>query len=480
VPSDNPFAEPEDDGRTIIRPMPGGKPRPAASPTEQMAGGRTVGTAPASAFAAPPGGGGLGAPLGGTARQAVPPAEVAGPDLVAVGGSPILAAASPLLQLLGRLRNTLSQPDPNALRERAVAEMRRFEQTTREAGVPIEQLQPAHYALCASLDDVVQATPWGGQGGWAQRSLVTTFHQRDRQVQSGERFFQLLDQMKQNPGRFLPVLELMYLCLAFGFQGRFRLSPRGPAELDRVREDTYAVIARQRPPREPALSPHWRGVDAPYRPVRAEVPVWLAGIGGLAVIGAVFIWATFGLNGESDGLFERMMAAPPERMPVIQRAAPVQPPPPPPPAAELGAMDKLRGFLRPEIEQGLVSVVGTDAVPVVRIRNRGMFPSGSADVQPRFTALLERIGQALSAERGPVQVIGYTDNQPIRTVRFPSNYQLSAARAKAAAAIIARTIGEAGRITTDGRADADPIASNATPDGREENRRIEVVLHREG
>ena len=450
MPSDNPFAEPDDSDRTrIVRPVPGGRQR----------------TAPPSAppLAQPP--------------LATPPASVTGPDVVRVGSSPLIAAAAPLLQLLSRLRNTLSQPDPAELRERAVGEVRRFEQASRDTGVPMEQLRPAHYALCASLDDVVQATPWGSQGAWATRSLVSTFHQ---EVRSGDRFFDLLNQVKQNPGNFLPVIELMYLCLSLGFQGRYRLSPRGPAELDRVREETYGVIARQRPKPDPELSPHWRGVSAPYKPARAELPVWVVAAAGFAVIGGLFSWTAFGLNGDSDALFARMMAAPPARMPVILRAAVVQPPPPPPPPAEPGAIDKLRAFLRPEIEQGLVAVVGSDAIPVVRIRNRGLFASGSAEVQPRFTGLLERIGQALAEERGPVQVIGYTDNQPIRSVQFPSNYQLSAARARAAADIVGRTIGSPSRISTEGRADADPIANNATAEGREENRRIEVVLRREG
>jgi len=324
---------------------------------------------------------------------------------------------------------------------------------------------------------VVQDTPWGNQGAWASQSLVSTFHQ---EVRGGDRFFDVLNQMKQNPGLFLPVLELMYLCLSLGFQGRYRLSPRGPAELDRMREDVYGVIARQRPNPDPELSPHWRGVAAPYRAARAELPVWVVAAAGLLVICAMYTWASFGLNDDSDALFARMMAAPPTQMPVIARAAPVQPPPPPPPPAEPGALDKLRGFLRPEIEQGLVAVIGTDQVPVVRTRNRGLFPSGSAEVAVKFTGLLERIGQALGQERGPVQVIGYTDNQPIRSVQFPSNFQLSAARAKAAAAIIAHGIGSPSRISTEGRADADPIANNATPDGREENRRIEVVLRRDG
>ena len=448
--SDNPFAEPDDSDRTVIRPAPGGR-RPVAP------------AAPPREPAAPP--------------TAAPVPVGLGPEVVRVGGTPLALAAAPLLQLLSRLRNTLSQPDPGDLRERAVREVRHFEQASRDAGVPMDQLRPAHYALCASLDDVVLATPWGSQGAWAARSLISTFHQ---EVRSGERFFDVLNQVKQNPGTFLPVIELMYLCMSLGFQGRYRLSPRGPAELDRVREETYGVITRQRQAPNPELSPHWKGADAPYRPTRASVPVWVGGAAALAIIGGLFAWFSTGLNGESDTLFARMMAAPPTKMPTIVRAAPVQPPPPAPAPPQPGALDKLRGFLQPEIAQGLVAVVGSDAVPVVRIRNRGLFPSGSAVVSSRYNALLERIGSALAEERGPVEVIGYTDNQPIRSVQFPSNFPLSAARAKAAAEIIGRTIGTPSRITTEGRADADPIGNNATAEGREENRRIEVMLRREG
>ncbi len=369
MPSDNPFSEPDDSDRTqIIRPLPGGRARSAAPP---------------AAGAPPPG------------QPAPPPAAVSGPDeAIRVGSSPLLAAAAPLLQLLSRLRNTLSQPDSGALRERAVTEVRRFEQVSRDSGVPIAQLRPAHYALCASLDDVVQATPWGSEGAWASRSLVSTFHQ---EVRSGDRFFDVLNQVKQNPGLFLPVLELMYLCLSLGFQGRYRLSPRGPAELDRMREDVYGIIARQRPKPDPELSPHWRGVTAPYRAARAELPIWVVGAAGLVVICGMYAWTLFGLNDGSDALFARTMAAPPAQMPVIVRAAPVQAPAPPPPPAQPGALDKLRGFLQPEIEQGLVTVLGTEAAPVVRVRNRGMFAAGSSAVAAKFNPLLERIGQALAA-----------------------------------------------------------------------------------
>jgi type VI secretion system protein ImpK len=134
--------------------------------------------------------------------------------------------------------------------------------------------------------------------------------------------------------------------------------------------------------------------------------------------------------------------------------------------------------LQADIDAGVVSVVGTPATPVFRIKNGGGFTAGSAVLQPGLAGVLERIGAVLKNEPGTVQVIAYTDNQPIRTVRFPSNFQLSDARAKAARAAIAHTVGDAARLRSEGRADADPVMPNATAEGREQNRRIEVVLHR--
>jgi type VI secretion system protein ImpK len=447
--SDNPFTEPEDADRTIIRPAPGG--RPATPPAPPLAPQRD--TRPPSRPAAPP--------------------LAEGAETVTFGLSPLIVAAAPLLQLLGRLRNTYTQPDPGELRERAIQQVRVFERAARDAGVPMDQLRPAHYALCASLDDVVQNSPWGSGPGWTAHGLVATFHEETR---AGERLFVLLDRLKQNPGNYLPVLELIYLCLSLGFQGQYRLSPRGPAELDRIREDLYTIIIRQRQALDPALSPHWLGVAAPYRPARLIVPSWVSGAAALAVIAALFIWISTSLNAASDDVFAQMLGAPLAHMPQIVRPEPVHLPPPPPPAAP----DPLCAFLKPQVDQGLVTVVCDRATPIIRIRNAGMFASGSAAVASSYVRLLQRIGEALKMEKGAITVDGYTDNQPIHTVQFPSNFQLSQARADAARAIIAGALGDPGRVVAHGHADADPVASNATPTGRDQNRRIEVVLRRQG
>jgi len=452
--SDNPFAEPEDDNRTVIRPTPGRRRTPPPQPD-------------------------AGTPAPPPAEPRTPAAMAEGTEDIAVGPDVLAVAAAPLLQLMARLRNTASPPDSGDLYQRTVRQMRMFEEEARDKGVPLEQMRPAHYALCASLDDIVLNTPWGSSGTWSQRSLVSTFHQ---EVRSGERFFDVLKQMCDNPGRFLPVIKLMYICMSLGFVGQYRLSRRGIGDINRIREETYAVIARQQKAAEPDLAPHTKGVNAPYRPVRFIVPLWVAAAAGLGIAGALFLWFSISLNSASDTVYARLHAAPPDKMPTITRTPVVEPAPvvavaPPP---EPSALDKLRQFLKPEIDQGLVEVIGTPAQPLVRIIGRNMFASGSATLTASFKPLLERIGLALKEEAGPVKVVGYTDDQPIRTIAFPSNFQLSTARAQAASTLIGASIGDASRLTVEGRADADPIAPNTTPEGRERNRRIEVVLNRQG
>ena len=141
----------------------------------------------------------------------------------------------------------------------------------------------------------------------------------------------------------------MYYCLSLGFLGQYRLPPHRPGEVDRVRENLYAMIVAQRAATDPALSPHWEGVKSPYKPSRGVVPTWVMAAGALAIIGGLFVWFSTGLNASSDDTFAGMLAAPLSRMPAITRVAAVRPPetlPPPP--------EPLYVFLKPEIDEGLV------------------------------------------------------------------------------------------------------------------------------
>ncbi len=449
--SDNPFSEPEDTERTILR-VPGSKLPPGPAPAAPPAA-----AAPSQHLAAPR--------LAGEADM-----------LPKVGRSPMTEAAAPLIDLLARIGTGGGQGvlgvRADDLRDRAINALQAFEADCRAAKVSDEQLRAGHYALCAALDDTALATPWGQASNWASRSLSSTFHQ---DVRSGERFFDLLAGMQKEPGRYLPALEVCYLCLSLGLRGRYRLDPRGTAELERIRDGLYQVLARLNGAWERELSPRWRGVDAPHRGPSRQIPAWVAAAAALAVLAFGYLFAAYAVNSRGDALQQRLVQLPPAAAPAIVRAAaPVAPAAAPRSGPDAG--DAFRQFLAPEISEGLLTVDNNPQRVLVRINGRNMFPPGSAELEPRFVQLLGRVGEALKTQPGRVDVLGHSDNQPIRTVRFPSNFQLSTARAEAARAVLAGASGQPARITSAGRADTEPLVPNDTAAHRDLNRRIEIVL----
>ncbi len=200
-----------------------------------------------------------------------------------------------------------------------------------------------------------------------------------------------------------------------------------------------------------------------------------------------YAWLANAMNEGSDGLYERLAALPPGQVPEIERSAPPVPPAPPAPPPPSVAPPRpdflatLRQFLKPEIDQGVLGVFGDGRSITVRIRNRGLFDSGSATVAPDFIPMLQRIGEGLRQEPGSVLM-----HRPLRQPADPHGAlplqlpPLPGPRAEAAAAVIIAANGDPGRFTTEGRADAEPLADNRTAEGREQNRRIEVVLMRGG
>ena len=104
-----------------------------------------------------------------------------------------------------------------------------------------------------------------------------------------------------------------------------------------------------------------------------------------------------------------------------------------------------------------------------------LFDPGSAEVASRAKPLFERVAAALNQVPGPVLISGHTDNQPIRSLRFPSNWHLSKERAESVRKLLAATV-KPDRLNAEGRADTEPVADNGTADSRARNRRVEIML----
>jgi len=441
---DNPFGEPDETEKTVIRPSPGGR-RPA--PAE-----RTL--------------------MPDTGREAAhAPADPAVAAVLTRGGlNPLVAAASVLLGLASRVRGTATQKDVEGLRDRVVRELKSFEANASATGLPRELVRTAHYALSATIDDLVLSTPWGGQSSWSKRSMVSTFH---NEVVGGERFYEILNQLHKNPGTNADVLELMYICLALGFEGRLRVTGRGTSEHSRVREGVYRTLRERRGDFERELSPHWRGLAAVHRPLTSYIPAWVIAAITAAILTGMFIGFSYALNDASDtgGLLADLQ---PVGIVGLYRTEPA--PPPEPPTVLPNVFTK---FLEPEIKEGLVTVDENAQRILVRISGEGMFDSGSDQLDPKFVPIMERIGKALETQPGNAVITGHTDNVPIKkSLRFPSNYHLSVARAETVKAIVVAELSDPSRVTSQGLGETEPVADNKTAEGRRRNRRIELIVQK--
>ncbi len=139
--------------------------------------------------------------------------------------------------------------------------------------------------------------------------------------------------------------------------------------------------------------------------------------------------------------------------------------------------EKIRLALEEEIREGLIEVETHGRKIVIRIREKGSFPSGSARLIRPFRKVIDKMVKALEHTHGEIVVAGHTDDQPIHTARFRSNWELSASRA----VTVIEELTRSGRIDPKrfriaAYGDTRPIAGNDTPEGRAQNRRVEVTL----
>jgi type VI secretion system protein ImpK len=149
---------------------------------------------------------------------------------------------------------------------------------------------------------------------------------------------------------------------------------------------------------------------------------------------------------------------------------------PKPVARPPAAQPRLAQFLADEVARGLVTVQDSVDRSVITIVGDGLFAPGSGTISTAYQPLLVRISEELNRVPGLVKVTGHTDNQPIRSVRFPSNWHLSQERARTVGQTLAARMTNPERVSAEGRADSEPLAPNDTPANRARNRRVEITL----
>jgi type VI secretion system protein ImpK len=228
----------------------------------------------------------------------------------------LVAAACELLSEVVHLKHSKTREDLHPLNERLTGGLKLFEVRALHNGAESSQVMAARYVLCSVIDEAVVTTPWGNESEWAQMSLLSSFH---NETFGGEKFFQLLDRLSKNPAKHLPMLELMYLCLALGFEGKYRVQARGVLELEGIRDALYRQIRQLRGdvPRE--LSPHWEGLNDQRRHLVCIVPAWMVVVFTMVFLGLMYSGFAWVLSEQRDTVLQPYQPIdPPAAMPQSQ------------------------------------------------------------------------------------------------------------------------------------------------------------------
>lgn len=390
--------------------------------------------------------------------------------------NPLAAAAAPLLWLAGRLNESAPPEDIGEFSRHVVDEIKRFETAAMARDIPGRLVRVARYAICASIDDIILNTRWGATSGWASRSLVGQLY---NETWGGERFFDLLSQMLQQPEQNIDALELLAICLSIGFIGKYRVMDGGQGHLTRLRHDLYRTIRRVRGPYERSLSGKWEAANAPYKPPRSMAAPWLAALVLLGLLAALWIFTSLSLRGDVERVAEQIRALAPGIPVTVDHAGAPRVPDPRPPVRQT-QVERISQALAGDIAARRVEVA--DLGDDVAIRMLGAsFPVGGLNLAETEEPLVGRIAGALDAEAGRILVVGHTDNVPVgANSPLGDNMAISVARARSAAEMLQRHVEAPSRVSFEGRGETDPIVGNATPEGRARNRRVEFLVPSEG
>jgi type VI secretion system protein ImpK len=379
-------------------------------------------------------------------------------DFLVGARNPIIQAAAPLLTLGARLSTSVQQANIATLRQQAVQEVRAFEERMRGSGVVAEDAVVARYVMCGFMDSAVLNTPWGAQGDWASQSLLVLFH---KEVSSGEKFFDIQERLRGDPKRYIDLIELAYVCLALGYEGKYRHDPSGQGRLADLQHDLYRLIREQRQTRDEDLSPHWKGVEDRRNPIIRYVPWWIIAAAGLAILTGTFVVLHTKLAAQAQPI-EAALAGSAETVDY--------------PATAPTRANRLKELLAPQESAKRLTVEEFGGKTVVTLIAPELFRSGSARVNPDLYQTLRAVALALNQVTGRIVIVGHTDDQPVRSVRFADNFDLSRQRAVAVAELLKPALATPGRLEWQGAGSTQPRYKPVdSAENRARNRRVEII-----
>ena len=378
--------------------------------------------------------------------------------------NPLIEAAKPVFILANSMQQTTSQLSTDSLINKFSLLINNFEENAEKNGAKYDAIQAAKYCLCTFVDELAVRAGWADET-WSKNSLLVSFYD---ETWGGERFFEIIQNLKQDSDKNINLLEFMYLCLQFGYKGKYQVLKNGELEIDKIKRDLLALIHSKRPDQTVNLFKHNPIItNNIQRKRRLAIPLWVVGVLGAVALGIGYFTMQWSLGDKFNTASIKVNSL---KLPsAITKQQDAQ------------NTVRLRPLLENEIARKLVSVEDFQDRSTITILGDGLFESGSAQIQDQYYPVLAAVSQALDSVEGQIIVTGYTDNQPIQSLNFPSNWHLSQARADAVKEILLNYVKNGGtRIRSEGRGSTDPVAPNDTLENRAKNRRVEITLFTTG
>jgi type VI secretion system protein ImpK len=240
----------------------------------------------------------------------------------------------------------------------------------------------------------------------------------------------------------------------------YRIDERGKSRLAELKHDLHRIIRDARSLRDEDLSVRWKGVEDRRNPIFRYLPWWIVAAAGAAVLAIAFVIYQVRLNAAAEPI-KQALSQPSVK---VEYTAPVV------------RTNRLKELLAPQENAGDLTVEDFGDKTIVTLTASNLFRSGSAQVDTQHAPMLRVIAQALNEVPGKVIVIGHTDDQPVRSLQFADNFELSRERAVSVAALLKGTIDNFGRVEWVGVGATQPRYQPVdTAQNRARNRRVEIV-----
>jgi len=381
-----------------------------------------------------------------------------------------VARAVPVFKYLHELMNG-DVRDLNTAHAHFLVLLRSYEANLVKDGSTEIRARILLYALCATVDDIVLQFKNSLGTTWTNKSMISLFF---NETWGGERFFVFLSQMMKAGPSHIKELEVYYLCLELGFEGRYRLDPND-REIRRVKDEVYQFLRTYWGALPGDLSPSWRGERAPAHRAKRDLRHWLALIFAVTAIIAIYIiLSNYLTQKRRDAEFAvntlKEFSPPPVAQEDAPPSKPNPAPAPPPPQRDPAAM--IFDFQK----SGLLTV-GEKNGQIVIDTTQEVFASASAVLREAYVDIFTKLASVLKEMHGQITVLGNTDSVPIRSRLYADNMALSEARAQAVADLLGKFVSDGkNRIVVKGQGSTQPVADNATPEGRLRNRRVEITV----